>query len=210
MDTIFTDGQLTKAIETMRQKGMTPERFNRLLSSGIFADICDRNACLDDRDSVRRALRLDGALFENFVLSVDYNRSLEYMIAVGNYDWKNQDVTVKKFSIVGNGVERFEAKIFHFDRTTQSQDNVDAIKAGGFEPGKIEHLLAFGEKYPEEQWEYSIIGLGSVAEVGSYRMVPKLDMHHAGRRLGISWWDGVWLNFCRFLAVRKLSSTPQV
>ena len=64
MDTIFTDGQLTKAIETMRQKGMTPERFNKLLGSGIFADVCDQSACLDDRNAVRTALKLGVALPE--------------------------------------------------------------------------------------------------------------------------------------------------
>lgn len=210
MDTIFTDGQLTKAMETMRQKGMNPERFNRLLSSGIFADICDPNACLDDRDSVRKALKLGVALPESVTLSVDYGRSLDQMIAAGSYDWKNDNITAKKFPVQGSGVEQFEVKIFHFDRTTQSRDNVDTIKFAGWEPGKIEHLLAFGEKYPDEQRKYPIIALGSVAEVRGHRNVPYLSRNGARRYLDLNWWDGVWGGSVRFLAVRKLSSTPQV
>lgn len=206
MDTIFTDGQLTKAMETMRQKGMNPERFNRLLSSGIFADICDPNACLDDRESVRKALKLGVALPESITLSVDYGRSLDQMIAAGNYEWKNNDITAKKFPVQGEGIEQFEAKIFHFDRTMSSEAVVEAIKAAGFEPGKIEHLLSFGEKYPEEQRKYPIIALGSVAEVDGGRIVPYLRVFGRERSLYLFWWDDDWGGRCRFLAVRKLSS----
>jgi len=206
MDTIFTDGQLTKAIETMRQKGMTPDRFNRLLGSGIFADVCDAGACLDDRDSVRKALKLSVDPPEQLTLSVDYNRSLEAMIAAGHYDWKNGDITAKRFPVVGKGVEQFETKLFHFDRSVSSEQVVEAIKADGWEPSKIEHLLAFGEKYPEEQRKYPIIALGSEASVRGYRYVPDLYRYGAGRFLDLYWRDVGWNGGYRFLAVRKLSS----
>ena len=206
MDTIFTDGQLTKAIETMRQKGMTPARFNRLLGSGIFADVCDAGACLDDRDSVRKALKLGVALPEQLMLSVDYSRSLEVMIAAGHFDWTNSDITAKRFPVVGKGVEQFEAKLFHFNRNVSSEQAVEAIKADGWEPAQIEHLLAFGEKYPEEQRKYPIIALGSVARVGGHRRVPCLHRRGAERYLYLRWWDYGWFGYFRFLAVRKLSS----
>ena len=145
---------------------------------------------------------------EPIVLSVDYSQSLEQMIAEGNYDWKNSDITAKRFPVVGNGIEQFEAKLFHFDRNTVSQDNVDAIKADDpanpWEPGKIEHLLAFGAKYPEEQRKYPVIALGSVARVCGGRSVPCLNRGGAERDL--SWWGDGWGGDCRFLAVRKLPS----
>ena len=206
MDTIFTDGQLTKAIETMRQKGMTPDRFNRLLGSGIFADVCDAGACFDDRDSVRKALKLGVALPEQLMLSVDYSRSLEVMIAAGHYDWKNDDITAKRFPLKGDGTQQFEAKLFHFNRNVSSEQAVEAIKADGWEPAQIEHLLAFGEKFPEEQRKYPIIALGSVARVGGDRHVPCLSRGGARRRLRLGWWDVDWYDDYRFLAVRKLSS----
>ena len=37
---------------------MTPKRFNRLLGSGFFADLCDVNANLGDRAAFRAALKL--------------------------------------------------------------------------------------------------------------------------------------------------------
>ena len=147
---------------------------------------------------------------EQIVLSVDYGQSLEQMIAEGNYDWKNSD-TAKRFPVVGNGIEQFEAKLFHFDRNTVSQDNVDAIKADDpanpWEPGKIEHLLAFGAKYPEEQRKYSVIALGSVARVGGDRGVPCLRRDVAERGLSLYWWGRDWDGGCRFLAVRTVKIT---
>ncbi len=210
MDTIFTDGQLTKAIETMRQKGMTPDRFNKLLGSGIFADICDASACLDDRNAVRTALKLGVALPESITLVVDYSRSLEQMIAAGHYDWKNDDITAKRFPLKGEGTEQFEAKVFHFNRSMSSEAAVEAIKAAGWEVGMIEHLLAFGEKYPGEQRKYPIIALGSVAKVLGHRNVPSLNRLGAERSLHLYWWSSGWSGRGRFLAVRKLSSAPAV
>ena len=143
---------------------------------------------------------------EQIVLSVDYSRSLEQMIAAGHYDWTNSEIITKRFPVVGNGVEQFEAKIFHFDRDISSEKAVDAIKAAGWEPGKIEHLLFFGEKYPEEQRKYPIIALGSVAGVDGHRYVPCLSRNDRERDLHLNWWDLDWLDDYRFLAVRKLSS----
>ena len=148
---------------------------------------------------------------EQMVLSVDYGRSLGQMIAAGNYDWTNSDITAKRFPVVGSGVEQLAAKIFHFDRNTSSQDNVDAIKAADpvnpWEPGKIEHLLSFGEKYPEEQRKYPIVALGSVAEVGGVRNVPYLSVFDRKRYLSLIWWDDGWFGSCRFLAVRTVKIT---
>ena len=210
MDTIFTDGQLTKFIETMRQKNMTPERFNGLLGSGILADVLDPNACLDNRDAVRIALKLGAVMPENIPLSIDYSQSLEQMIAAGHYDWVNSDITPKRFKLEGKGVIEFETRVIHFNRSISSEDAIEAIKhintENPLEPAKIEHLLAFGAKYPEEQRKYPIIGLGSVAEVDGDRYVPCLGQGGAGRGLSLYWWDGDWDGGCRFLAVRKLSS----
>ena len=148
---------------------------------------------------------------EQIVLSVDYGQSLEQMIAEGNYDWKNSDITTKRFPVVGNGIEQFEAKLFHFDHNTVSQDNVDAIKADDpanpWEPGKIEHLLAFGAKYPEEQRKYPVIALGSVAEVDGDRDVPDLSRDDAERGLSLYWWGRDWDGGYRFLAVRTVKIT---
>ena len=76
------------------------------------------------------------------------------------------------------------------------------------EPAPIEALLAYAAKHPDEQRQYPIIGLGSVAGVGGDRYVPYLRRHGARRYLLLSWWDDGWHDFYRFLAVRKLGLGP--
>jgi hypothetical protein len=139
-------------------------------------------------------------------VTVDYAKNLQDMVAAGRFDWVNSDITPKRFPIAGTGIVEFETKVFHFDRSISSKNAVEAIKADGWEPARIEHLLAYGATYPDEQRQYPIIALGSVAKVGGNRRVPDLDRFGAERDLRLFWWDGVWNDYCRFLAVRKLSS----
>jgi len=155
------------------------------------------------------AINFAADLPDSVTLSVDYyGRPLEAMIAAGKYDWENNRITANRFPLVGSGVEQFNAKLFYFGRMTRSQNNVDAIKATGWELGKIEHLLAFGERYPEEQYKYPIVALGSFAKVFGFRHVPCLDRDYEAtfmRVLDLSWWGSDWRSDCCFLAVRKLS-----
>ena len=44
-------------------------------------------------------------------ISVDYSETLEQMIAAGRYDWKNSDLTAKRFPIKGKGIVEFEAML---------------------------------------------------------------------------------------------------
>ncbi|MBI2030537.1 hypothetical protein HYT05_02860 [Candidatus Kaiserbacteria bacterium] len=141
-----------------------------------------------------------------FRLTVDYTQTLEQMIAAGRYDWKNSDITAERFSLVGDGVVDFEIKLFHFKRSISSEDADEAIKNDGWESAKIEHLLAFGAKYPEEQRKFPIVGLGSSAQVSGGRYVPCLYGGDSLRCLDLAWWGGGWAGYYRFLAVRKLSS----
>jgi hypothetical protein len=141
---------------------------------------------------------------------VDHGMSLEDMIAAGKYDWVNPNITPKSFPITTTGIVQFEPKIFHFDRYISSEDAVAAIKTDDpqnpWEPAKIEGLLAYGEKHPEEQRRYPIIGLGSVAEIDGGRGVPCLYGNDAGRGLDFGWFGLDWGDDCRFLAVRELPS----
>jgi hypothetical protein len=147
-------------------------------------------------------------LTQDRVIMIDYGMSLEGLIAAGKYDWKNDDITAKRFAIQSLGTVQFETRLFHFDCAISSDKVVDSITSNAlWEPSKIEHLLAFGATYPEEQRQHRIIGLGSVAKVRGDRRMPYLYRGGAARRgLGLSWWDDVWYGDDRFLAVRKRSS----
>ena len=202
-----TSAQLKKFIELLEQKGVTPNRFQLALASGVLSDVFEEKATLSNRLAVRRALELGALLSEHGSHIVDYGMSLDEMIAAGNYDWKNDDLNAKQFPIVGKGKVEFEDTIFHFDRDISSEDVVKEIIAtdskNPWEPGKTENILAYGAKNPEEQRKFLIVGLGSVGEVRGYRSVPYLFRSDSRRRLDLLWWDGDWGASCRFLAVRK-------
>ncbi len=138
-------------------------------------------------------------------LTIDYDRSLEEMIAAGRYDWKNSDITAKRFPLEGEDMVEFESRYFHFNHNISSEKAIEAMKKAGWEPARIEHLLCFGEKYPDEQRKFPIIGLGSVAEVRGNRSVPYLPRSDSECDLDLLWFGSGWSVGCRFLAVRKVS-----
>lgn len=117
---------------------------------------------------------------EIIFLPVDYTKSLEEMIATGRYDWKNNDITAKRFLIIGNGIEEFEFDLYHPDRSISSEDAIKGIHEdedpeNPWIVARIEHLLAYGVAFPEGQRKFPISALGSVAELDGRRRVPCLD-----------------------------------
>lgn len=142
-------------------------------------------------------------------ITVDYGLTLEQMIAAAHYDWKNSDITTKRFPITGSGTVTLEARLFHFNRLISSEEVVKLIlsadQTNPWQAAKIEHELAYGATYPEEQRQFLIVALGSSCRLGGNRYVPCLGRRGAGRNLGLNYWDVDWSAACRFLAVRPLS-----
>lgn len=178
------------------------------LSADLFHKVQKGNITLDELDHfLKRKNPFETVLlYDVFRLMVDYGQSLEQMIDAGRYDYANNDITTKRFPIKGEGKVEFEGRYFHFNRTTSSKNAIAAMKEAGWEPANIEHLLVLGEKYPDEQRKFPIIGLGSVAKVHGYRPVPYLDRRDSKRSLYLLWFVSAWNGYCRFLAVRNKAS----
>ncbi len=178
-----------------------------ILGSGLVSDIFDPRAKLANRLAVRQALGLGPLPSEPGFHIVDFGQSLEDMIIAGNYDWVNSDINARRFPVVGKGKVEFEDTLFDFGRNVSSEEAASLIAAADltnpWAPGKIENLLAYGAKNPEEQRKYPIIALGSVGDVRDDRCVPLLDRRGSRRSLDLGWWGNDWSSDCRFLAVRK-------
>lgn len=139
-------------------------------------------------------------------LTVEADISFEDRIKRGNYGCCNSDLIEKKFfPITAEQVGDWEWKLFHFDRSISSEEAIRLMEENGYAAGQIGHILAFGEKYPEEQRKFPIIGLGSVAKVNLNRYVPVLWVGSVGRSFRLAWFDGVRGRLCRFLGVRRRS-----
>jgi len=209
----YTPAQMQKFMEVV-PPGTSLDRFQEVLGSGLVTDIFDPRAKLANRLVVRQALGLGPLPSEPGTHIVDYSQSLKDMILAGNYDWKNDDITAARFPIAGSGKVEFEDTLFDFGRDVSSEEAVSLIveadPANPWAPGKIENLLAYGAKNPEEQRKNPIPALGSVGKVRGFRRVTCIGRNDSKRLLHLYWWGDDWSSHFRFLAVRKKVSQASV
>lgn len=209
--TTGTAGQAKHSLVILEQQGLSADNY-KTLHDGYLADLAKaaKAGTLPDRKIFREMLKLGPIMTDTFRFAVDYDRGLALMIDDGHYDWKNGDITPERFPIKGKGIVEFEGCLVHFGRGTESAANVKAIEeADQVDPwsaGAIEHLLAFGAKFPQEQRKFPIIALGSVVSINGNRCVPELWWNGTERYLYLIWFDGRWFGTYRFLAVRKVSA----
>jgi len=156
------------------------------------------------------------ALPEVFSLTVDYSKTFDEMVMAGRYDWKDRNVTVENFPISGEGVVEFDAFYFRFrDQFPIHLEHCgwclkrkirETNESNPWSSAKIEHVLALGAAYPDEQRKHPIIGLGSIARIGINLEVPCIyEFKDSRRYLCSGWWAGErWFSIARFLAVRSV------
>ena len=144
---------------------------------------------------------------EKFALQVNYDRSFEYSISAGCYDYINTDIAKANFQPVESerGRKRKVFSLYHFFGEGIGLDEVvGEIQGDGFYPATPRELLALGENCPELQREFSIVALGSVCfNSDGYRFVAQLWGDSEKRGLDLAWYDGNWFGRCYFLGVRK-------
>jgi hypothetical protein len=166
-DATMSLGQLQAIMALAEQKGLNPERTKLILSSGVLADVFDLKADLSNREAVQKVLGLSTSLVEPIVLTIDYSRNLDEMIAAVRLDSIGESFKGKRFLIDGKGRMELEAKLFHFNRSIGSHEAERLMMAhdrtNPWEQAKIEHLMAYGEIFPDEQKMYPIAGLGTIS-----------------------------------------------
>lgn len=202
--------QATHILTLANQKSLSKEAIDLLIQTGLLADLFESAQVGKigdiDREVFRKLLDLDPFKLS---ISIDYNLSLIKMIEAGQYNWCNDNINSKNFPIVGQGVMRYETKLFDFG-CVSSEDADRRIQESDIDhpwvSAKIERVLAFGATYPEMQRKFWIVGLGSSCVIDGYRKVPVLYSDDSSRHLILNDWDGDWNGRGRFLAERTLSS----
>lgn len=158
---------------------------------------------------------------QTFVLMVDYDLSFEAMVAQGNYSVAEKsegyfyDLGYEQwhFPVPGLGKQRFEARYFHFNRSISTKDVRKGIAeedpSNPWMPAAVEHVLAHGATFPEEQRKYRIVGLGAPWVEVPNRNTPCTPCLGGGGRRRMFWarhhWR-LWKPDDRFLAVRPIKS----
>lgn len=141
------------------------------------------------------------------ILNIDYTKTIEQVIADGNYDWGNSNINAKNFPIspemTGKKVE-VSTKLFHFNKDISSDNAISKMDKDGYRPATLMELLVLGFLFPELQRQFPIVALGSVWHNAlDDRCVPFLDVDDSRRELYLRWFDDDWDAHCRFLGVRK-------
>lgn len=191
-------GQATHTLTLIGQQNPNQAHI-KTLHDGPLTDLLEgiMQGKLPDRDKIREFYGLTPLELR---IIVDYAESLEEMIAAGNYDWKNSDITPEHFPILGKGKVELKPHLIHFNRVIDSDDVLKSPEMIGKRPGKIEELLAFGKTYPEMQRKFPVVALGSVAGLDGHRRVACLDEGRSERELYLNWRVDGWDESCRFLA----------
>ena len=139
-----------------------------------------------------------------YPIFVNYGRTLEEMVLIGEYDWSNADITSVNFPTKTTGQADLIIELTHFNRSISTEDALKELDRMGYRPTELHELLAFGARYPEIQREFPVVALGSVWQESNCRpFCVHLHGHSWERRLILGLIDGNWLDVCRFAVVRK-------
>lgn len=140
-----------------------------------------------------------------FRVVVDYSKSLATMIKAGKYNWHDPAICESHFSVKSKGKEvELDIELIHYGKFIISENIIRDMERRSLRPAKLPELLAFAVAYPEMQYEFPIVALGSVWRDGDgYCCVACLRRDVSGRGLYLSLLDGAWRSNYRFAAVRK-------
>lgn len=137
---------------------------------------------------------------------IDYDMTLEDMVAAGNYDWGNLSINSKNFRFEQKkGKIRVRTFLVCFGKDTKYGQVIRELNKLGLRPGNLPELLAFGATYPEKQLEFPIVQFGTIWEVKKRRGRRGLYLRRGKKERGVSaiWLEHGFLSYYRFLAVEK-------
>jgi len=155
----------------------------------------------------KEAIIADRAVSIVFEVTINYRYSLREMIEAGNYNWFDDDINDKNFTIKGRNQHKVELTLIRMSLPSTTEEVLDYLNSQNLKPARLEHLLTFGATYPEitsGQFAFPIVALGSVwvDDDGNYKF-PYLDCPDGERKLCLYCPNSMWINLCRFLALCK-------
>lgn len=153
----------------------------------------------------------------NRLISVNFDLNYSSMIEIGKYDFIYPKIDLDSwFSRHQGGIVEFETKIFcpKVPQLISTQELRELISqedlAYPWQAAQVEHLLAFGAAFPEDQRKNKIIALGSIIKVEGVPHFLCLDNYRSQRNLMLTFtlqgskWMPSELSHS-FLGVRPLS-----
>ncbi|MEO6077176.1 MAG: hypothetical protein ABIP54_00115, partial [Candidatus Andersenbacteria bacterium] len=206
---VATLKQANKLLELVIQKETPSEQLQTLYEGGYLADLLDANLSTMNREAFRKFCGLGQLMPDlmelNGIILPEQSVTFGDRITKGAYDWKNDDLTEKRYPLTLSAGPR-NLVLAHFNKVMTSKQVEAWASENGYEVALIDDLLAVGShsEYKELQRKFPIIALGSSAVVGGRRHVPDLSRSDSRRFLYLLWYFDAWRGGCRFL-LRKVS-----
>lgn len=101
---------------------------------------------------------------EDFILEVDYTKSLSAMVKAGKYDFVNSSFLENDFGVsdIFSGKKiNIKVKTVNFKKKIGKEKAKEEISKRGLLFASLPELLAFGEQYPELQIHHDIVCINS-------------------------------------------------
>lgn len=157
-----------------------------------------------ERNGLKALLDSFKISFPSFTVTVNYDQTVEELIKVGKYDWKNNNIISSYFASAEKGQVGVTIHLFNFDHDISSEDAIREMEGKGFRPATLKELLTLGAAHPDLQRSNPIVALGSIWRRPARDVcVPCLNGDRRSRDLCLYWWIGDWDSTWRFAAVRK-------
>lgn len=134
-------------------------------------------------------------------LTVPAHLTFEECVACGSYGARDINLKEKWFPVTSDQIGDWKWKFYPVSWAISFKEVNQLMLRDGYQAAAIGHLLTFGEKYPEEQLAFPIIGLGSIAEIGGRYYVPALGRFNSLRELQVAHSSGYWDRRYHFLGV---------
>jgi len=136
--------EITATLEVFDRYGIKREHFTKLRSDADYAK------------RVAESVLATSSEQNLFPITVDYDSTIEEMVASGKYNWSNSDISSRHFPIGAKGKMEVNIELVHFNRIMESDEVLREFDKQGLRPATLPELLAFGASYPEKQREFPI------------------------------------------------------
>jgi len=139
------------------------------------------------------------------VFTIDYSKSLAFMIRVCDFDYVNPNITEQNFPKErSDGKANLNFELVPHNRKMSSEEVLADFQTKKLRSATLLEGLYWVKKNPEEQRKGSIVILGSIwRHWDGLRFVPYLCSVSGGRGLDLGWFGGGWVEGVWFLAVRE-------
>lgn len=139
-----------------------------------------------------------------FRVFVDETQSVEDLINLGNFCWRDKDVVSKNFPKPTNGqISEKGIALFHFNRTMFSRNVIDEINREGRRLANVWEIISLAIKEPDLYKKFPIVAFGSSPDIDGRQRVVCIRKSLVENDHGIFLYSmgDVWNDSFRFAAI---------